>query len=129
MKFRDKIALIYARRKHLSAPTSWRTGILFLAFLIPGLIGQRAAAQAQLGSDYALIIDVYAGELAPAMIQEKTFSLGLVNLYKGVQPDQAWLPKGPPALRQRVRCRGAGRDKRTEDRCPGSCQPARRRHS
>jgi hypothetical protein len=77
MKFRDKIALIYARRKHLSAPTSWRTGILFLAFLIPGLIGQRAAAQAQLGSDYALIIDVYAGELAPAMIQEKTFSMEL----------------------------------------------------
>jgi hypothetical protein len=79
--------------KNLTARTSWRTTILFLAFLISSLIGQRAGAQEQPGPDYALVIDVYSGTVEPATLQEKNFSMELEKLYKGVQPDAAWLPK------------------------------------
>src|SRR5271165_4853710 len=93
MKFKDKIALIYARRKKLSARTSWRTTVLFLALLIPVVAGKLAAAEDQPGADSALVIDVYSGAVAPDAIQEKSFWLWLESLKKGEEPGAAWIPK------------------------------------
>ena len=55
MNLKEKVALVYARKQNLSARTSWRTMVLFLAFLIPVAVGKVAAAQDQPGADYALI--------------------------------------------------------------------------
>jgi hypothetical protein len=51
MNLKEKVALVYARKQNLSARTTWRTTVLFLAFVIPGLIGQRAGAQEHPGAD------------------------------------------------------------------------------
>ena len=70
-----------------------KTTLLFLALLFPALAGQLAVAEDQPAADYALIIDVYSGAVEPTYVQEKNFSMELEQLYKGVPPDQAWLPK------------------------------------
>ena len=68
--------------------------LLFLALLIPAVAGQLAAAEDQPGADYALIIDVYSGAIAPAGMQEKEFWLWLESLKKGEEAGAAaWLPK------------------------------------
>jgi hypothetical protein len=58
MNVKEKIAQDRAEARYpVQAPAGWKTyfvPVLFLAFLIPGLIGQRTAAQAQPGPDYAL---------------------------------------------------------------------------
>ena len=65
MNLKEKVALVYARKQNLSARTSWRTMVLFLALLIPAVAGQLGAAQDQPGANYALIIDVYSGAVQP----------------------------------------------------------------
>ena len=68
--------------------------LLFLALLIPAIAGHLAAAEDQPGADYALIIDVYSGAIAPAGMQEKEFWLWLESLKKGEEAGAAaWLPK------------------------------------
>jgi len=93
MKVKDKIALIYARRKKLSARISWRTTVLFLALLIPVVAGKLAAAEDQPGADSALVIDVYSGAVAPDAIQEKSFWLWLETLKKTEEPDAGGVPR------------------------------------
>ena len=61
--------------------------LLFLALLIPAVAGQRAAAEEPVGADYALIIDVYSGAVAPAAIQEKEFWLWLETLKRTEDPN------------------------------------------
>ena len=70
-----------------------KTTLLFLALLLQALAGQLAAAEDQPAADYALVIDVNWGAVEPSYVQEKNFSMELERLYKGVPPDQAWLPK------------------------------------
>ena len=67
--------------------------LLFLALLIPALAGHLAAAEDQPGVDYALIIDVYSGAIAPAGMQDKEFWFWLESLKKGEEAGGAWLPK------------------------------------
>ena len=76
VNLKEKIAQIYARKGTQEAPARWRILFLFLALLIPAIAGHLAAAEDQRGADYALVIDVYSGAIAPEM-QEKDFWLWL----------------------------------------------------
>ena len=67
--------------------------VIFLALLFPALAGQLAAAEDDPGADSAVVIDVYAGAVAPDATQEKGFWLWLDSLEKGREPSDAWLPK------------------------------------
>jgi hypothetical protein len=68
MNLKEKVALVYARKQNLSARSSWRTMVLFLALLIPILAGKLALAQDQPGADYALVIDLYSGVVESGVI-------------------------------------------------------------
>ena len=93
MNLKEKVALVYARKQNLSARTRWRTTVLFLAFLIPGLAGKAALAQDQPGADYALVIDLYSGVVESGVTQEKAFSLWLERLKKSEEPYAGGVPK------------------------------------
>ena len=93
MNLKEKVALVYARRKNLGARTSWRTTVLFLAFLIPVAVGKVAAAQDQAGAHYALVIDLYSGVVESGVTQEKAFSLWLETLKKSEEPGAGGVPK------------------------------------
>ena len=64
-----------------------KENILFLALLIPVSTGKLAAAEDQACADYALVIDVYSGAVAPDATQEKAFWLWLETLKKTEEPD------------------------------------------
>jgi hypothetical protein len=91
VNLKEKIAQIYARKGTREAPARWRIPLLFLALLMPAIAGQLVAAQDQPGADYALIIDVYSGAVAPDATQEKGFWLWLEALKKTEEP--GGLPK------------------------------------
>ena len=80
VNLKEKIAQIYARKGTREAPARWRIPLLFLALLMPAIAGQLVAAQDQPGADYALIIDVYSGAVAPDATQEKGFWFGLESV-------------------------------------------------
>ena len=97
MNLKKKVAQICAKARYLvDAPAHRKTyfpPVLFLALLIPVLAGKLAAAEDQPGADYALIIDVYSGAVAPDATQEKDFWLSLEKLKKGEEPGGTWIPK------------------------------------
>ena len=97
MNLKKKIAQTGAAARYLvDTPPGRKTyfaPVLFLALLIPVVVGQLALAQDQPGADSALVIDVYSGAVPPDPIQEKAFWLWLETLKKTEEPDAGGVPR------------------------------------